>query len=240
MQSNGEKKTAPSWPHAVVAGAMIVASGLAIALAPTRYAVPDGAVNLEQMIPKEFSGWRQVETGMIQMDLAPRDGEERTINQPYDQALMRTYVGGGGQVVMLALAYGRTQRQEVKIHRPELCYISQGFEVRDRRLVTIDLGEETELMAYRLLTRSQQRIEPLTYWIRIGDRVAKNPWESRGQIFKEGLQGNIPDGILVRVSSISRDLGDVDRAYELQTKFLAALWTQLPPEARKILVPAQR
>ncbi len=123
-----------SWPHVLIGAAMVVASGLAIALTPNRHLVPEGAVNLEQMIPRDFKGWREVKTGIIQMDLSPRDGEERTMQQPYDQTLMRTYVRDDGAVVMLALAYGRTQRQEVKIHRPELCYVAQGFAVKRKSI----------------------------------------------------------------------------------------------------------
>ena len=48
---------------------------------------------------------------------------------PYDDVLMRSYTNAHGEVVMLALAYGRHQRQEIKIHRPELCYTSQGYAV---------------------------------------------------------------------------------------------------------------
>jgi EpsI family protein len=214
---------------------MIVASGLAIALTPSKHAVPEGAVDLERMIPKEFGAWKQVETGIIQMDLVPRDGAERTIDQPYDQALTRTYVRNDGAVVMLALAYGRTQRQEVKVHRPELCYVAQGFEVHARSRVMVKLAHDLEIPAYRLLTQSRQRLEPVTYWIRIGDRITANAWESRFEIFRRGLQGRIPDGILVRTSSVQRPGDPIQGAYERQVEFLSALWLAVDVPTRQLL-----
>ncbi len=51
---------------------------------------------------------------------------------------LRSYVNANGDVVMLALAYGRHQRQEIKIHRPELCYTSQ--ELLDLAAVGRDPG----------------------------------------------------------------------------------------------------
>lgn len=214
---------------------MLIASGLSIALTPTRHAVPEGTVDLERMIPKEFGRWKQLETGMIQMDLAPRDGEEKTMDQPYDQALMRTYVRDDGAVVMLALAYGRSQRQEVKVHRPELCYVAQGFEVGSKAPVTVELDDHTKVVAYQLLARNQQRVEPVTYWVRIGDRISRNAWESRMEIFREGLLGKIPDGLLVRVSTALRPNDSRDAAYRQHSAFLDDLWQAVDSDVRQFL-----
>lgn len=238
MSSLNRSKTVIHWPPVLLGAAMVVASGLAIALTPTKHAVPEGSVDLERMVPKEFGRWKQMETGMIQMDLAPRDGEEKSMDQPYDQALMRTYTRDDGAVVMFALAYGRTQRQEVKVHRPELCYIAQGFEVGSRTPVIVQLDDRTKVPAYRLLTRSQRRVEPVTYWVRIGDRITGNAWESRMEIFREGLRGQIPDGLLLRASSARRPGDSIGEAYREQSEFLSALWLALDEAARAHLAPS--
>lgn len=221
--TKGLPRSPVSWPHILIGTAMVVASGLAIALTPNRHLVPEGAVDLEQMIPRDFKDWRELKTGVIQMDLSPRDGEERTIEQPYDQTLMRTYIRDDGAVVMLALAYGRTQRQEVKIHRPELCYVSQGFTVKSKSTDMVDLAPGSQVAVHRLLAGNQRRLEPVTYWIRIGDRLTSNAWESRTAIFLEGLQGRIPDGMLVRVSTPVAAAADVSGTYALQDAFLKDL-----------------
>lgn len=224
-----------SWPYVTVGVLMAMAYGAAIALTPARNAVPEGSVNLEKMIPQQFADWKEVKTGAIQMDLAPRNGEERSTDQPYDQTLMRTYLRKDGAVIMLAVAYGRTQRQEVKIHRPELCYVAQGFDVGRKELVEMNLGGQATVPAYRLVSRNDRRTEPVTYWIRIGDKITTSAWQSRWRILIEGLHGRIPDGILVRVSQVVPTTEGIAGSYTTQEEFLRALNDSVDPSTRKLL-----
>jgi EpsI family protein len=154
------------------------------------------------------------------------------MDQPYDQVLMRSYGRSDGTIVMLALAYGRNQRQEVKIHRPELCYVAQGFEVVDRKIGTLRLSDTRGIEAYRIVARGRDRVEPVTYWIRIGDRVVRNAWDSRMKILRDGLKGTVPDGLLVRASSLTRSTGDIPAAHEIQEQFLGDLYRALDEGSR--------
>ena len=45
----------------------------------------------------------------------------------------------------------------------------------------------------------------------------------RIKIFRDGLQGKVSDGILVRASTVVRDDADAPRAYRLQEGFLRQL-----------------
>jgi EpsI family protein len=137
---------------------------------------------------------------------------------------------------MLALAYGREQRQEVKIHRPELCYVSQGFAVKGKSTEMVEIGQGAPVPVHRLLTGNEARLEPVTYWIRIGDRLVDNAWESRAAIFMDGLQGKIPDGILVRVSTVVKAGADVPAAYAVQEAFLKDLLNVLSGPAKTALL----
>lgn len=215
-----------------VAVLMLIACGVSMVMTPTLKEVAQDNVNLERMVPSSFGAWHEIKTGVVPMDLAPRDGEERTMDQPYDQVLMRSYGRSDGAIVMLALAYGRNQRQEVKIHRPELCYVAQGFEVVDRKVGTLQLSDVRQVEAYRLVARGRDRVEPVTYWIRIGDRIVRNAWESRVKIFRDGLNGTVPDGLLVRASSLARSTGDVPAAHEVQEEFLRDLYRALDEGSR--------
>src|SRR3981081_4614918 len=104
----------------------------------------------------------------------------------YDQVLMRTYRRqSDGETVMLALAYGRRQAQEFKIHRPELCYYSQGYDVRFVGRSRVLLGPRFGVDSNLLLARNRARYEPVTYWIRVGDRISLSAWETRWLIFKD-------------------------------------------------------
>ena len=225
----------------LIAGiAMVAAALLSIVATPRTHEVPEDAVNLARMVPTEFGRWKEMKTGIVQMDLAPREGEERTTDQPYDQVLMRSYERDDGAIVMLALAYGRSQRQEVKIHRPELCYVAQGFEVVNREKTKVVLAPETTVSAYRLMTRTRGRVEPVTYWIRIGNIIAETAWQSRWKIFTDGLTGIVPDGLLVRASSALPIDADLGPAYRMQNEFLADLFAAVKPDDRRSLAGGAR
>ena len=59
----------------------------------------------------------------------------------------------------------------------------------------------------RLTTALGPRNEPVTYWLTVGDQVIKNAFEKRIAEIRLGLTGQIPDGLLFRVSSIDADTG---------------------------------
>ena len=225
-----------SFPHLLVGALMIGASAAALGLTQVRQLVPEGSVDLEKSIPREFAGWRELPSPYAQIDITPRDGDEATMDNPYDQTLMRTYVRGDGTAVMLALAWGRIQRQEVKIHRPELCYVAQGFELASKQPVQVGLGGQESVAAYRLTARSDSRMEPITYWIRIGDDIPMNAWQSRMSIFKEGLKGRVPDGMLVRVSQALPNGASLEDSYKKQADFLRDLYAALDAQGKKVLV----
>lgn len=228
----------PLRPYLFAAVAMVAAVALSILMTPRTHEVAEDAVQLDKMVPDQFGRWKELKSAAIQMDLAPRDGEERTTDQPYDQTVMRTYQRDDGAIVMLALAYGRAQKQEVKIHRPELCYVAQGFEVTRSQRTTLDLGGAyPQVPVYRLTTRNKGRQEPVTYWIRIGDEITANAWQSRWKILTSGLlEGTVPDGLLVRTSSAVATNAPVDDEYRQQAEFLRDLFAAVPAATRVALV----
>jgi EpsI family protein len=210
---------------------MLLTAALAYAIAPTRQVSPN-SVALERMIPKRFGQW--VEQGAAVEQVPPQiEGGSRTDRALYDQVLMRTYRRqSDGEMVMLALAYGRRQAQEFKIHRPELCYYSQGYDVRFVGRSRVLLGPSFGVDSSLLLARNRARYEPVTYWIRVGDRISLNAWETRWLIFKDGISGSVPDGILVRASSVIQTEADSASAFRLQKSFFADLYHSLSPAAR--------
>jgi EpsI family protein len=55
----------------------------------------------------------------------------------------------------------------------------------------------------RLLAVRGTRSEPVTYWFTMGDRVVLGRLERLMVQLRYGLSGRIPDGMLVRISSMS-------------------------------------
>ncbi|MBP2638700.1 MAG: methanolan biosynthesis protein EpsI, partial [Firmicutes bacterium] len=81
----------------------------------------------------------------------------------------------------------------------------------------------------RVQTRQGRRVEPVTYWIRVGDKLARGAIEQNLARVQVGLRGRIPDGLLFRVSSIE---DDTVAAYQLQDQFVDDLIGALDPVDR--------
>ena len=140
-------------------------------------------------------------------------------DKPYDAVLMRSYKDKSGHVVMLAIAYAMQQTQEIKIHRPEYCYHAQGFTIAQQVPVSLARGKQ-QLTGNGLLVRRNGRNEWVQYWIRIGSGFPRTGMDARLQLLKESMQGQVPDGILIRVSSLIHDDADIPQQTAVQQKFL--------------------
>ena len=210
---------------------------------PTHYADPPAA-SLETLIPRSFSDWHEIDQGPTAVDPSrEREGADPTINNPYDEVLLRSYANAEGAIVQLALAYGRRQRQEVKIHRPELCYTAQGFQIRrvGRAQFPVTGAPDRHIDGAHMLAEAPGRVEAVSYWIRVGKFYSDSAWAIRYHIFEEGLKGRVDDGILVRASQIvSGSQSDLAASYALQNAFLTALVASLPESARRLLVEIGR
>jgi hypothetical protein len=110
---------------ALVCALMVASSAAAWIVAPRHLMAQ--STSLEQTVPLKIGDWTALKEGVPQMALAVAPDGQRSEEQPYDEVVMRTYVNSHGEQVMVALAYAREQRQEVKIHRPEVCYQAQGY-----------------------------------------------------------------------------------------------------------------
>ena len=212
--------------------AMAGTTALTGALTPTQK-VADARANfsLEAMIPKSFGGWT-VDTSVV--PLTPDPTQKELIAALYDQTLSRTYVNAQGQHVMLSIAYGGDQSKQLQLHLPEVCYVAQGFDmVKDRRdELATGFGK---VPVKRLVARQNARNEPITYWITIGDKAVMSGLDQKMQRFMYGLSGRIPDGMLVRVSTIEADEGN---AYKVQDRFVNQMLAAVDPQARVRLMGA--
>lgn len=198
-------------------------------------AMPDA--HLEQVVPDRVGSWTYVPNAMQHVTALTTDAT--STDQPYDEVLMRTYVRPDGAAVMLTLAYGKNQRQEIKIHRPELCYPAQGMKVQALRPATFD-GIHSEvahsaITGKRMVAQGPSFNEVVSYWIRIGDSYSSSAWQTRWNIMREGLKGRMTDGILVRVSQRVPMTEDPARHYTVQEDFLKELVATLNPKGRALL-----
>lgn len=217
--------------NAILAAAlMLTMVALSVAITPrTRQVDQTGRPNLAETIPEHFGEWR-VDPSRVTAVVNPQ--QEQLINRIYSQVLTRTYVGSEGRRIMLSLAYGEDQSRDSQIHKPEVCYPAQGFLVLERYKDDIAFEGEA-LPVMRVLTQLGARVEPVTYWIRLGDVLVRGAVEQNLTRIGYGLHGSIPDGILFRVSEIN---ADNESSYRLQDEFVTALLSALDPHSRALLI----
>ena len=181
---------------------------------------------MDAVIPKQFVDWKLDET-IIPIQASPE--VQTKLDKIYSQTLNRTYVNSLGERVMLSIAYGSNQgNDDFQVHRPEYCYQAQGFQVGDSTDVVLDVDGK-KFPARRLDAVKGIRVEPITYWITIGDKATLPGIGRKLAQLKYGLTGKVPDGMLVRVSSIN---SDERLAYELQQKYVADLLASMKPADR--------
>jgi EpsI family protein len=71
----------------------------------------------------------------------------------------------------------------------------------------------------------RERVEPITYWVVVGGEQTEFGLPMKLSQLKYGITGKIPDGMLIRVSTIDRD---TNHAYQIQDQFIADLTSSLP------------
>lgn len=201
--------------YAFILAALMFASAVGgLAARPSAKASELGrAISLKATVPAKFGDWTEL----------PGDGNQvvnpqvqKQLDELYSDLLTRTYVNSKGYRIMLSLAYGEDQRGALKSHKPEVCYPAQGFTLlsNDEAAIATDFGP---IPGRRLRTSLGQRTEPVTYWFAMGNHAVMNNFQKRWVQLTMALTGQIPDGLLFRVSSIDTDSA---QAFRLQDQFV--------------------
>jgi EpsI family protein len=214
----------------ILALLMFLTAACAVLLTPRQASEPSIKIDkLEFQVPKAVGDWNAVEGGAA---LIVNPETEKKINTLYSDTLSRTYVNSKGDRIMLSLAYGQNQSRELQIHKPEVCYVAQGFQIGHMTKINI-LSQSINIPAMRLTAKLDRRIEPITYWIRSGDDLVSGWYEQNKSRILAGLRGEINDGMLVRVSSIS---SDEINAYLTQEIFIQDLLKAMDPKYHHMFI----
>ena len=201
----------------VIALLMFAGAGLALAMKPTqKIADTREKADLDAMIPRQIGEWK-IDTSIVPIEPSPE--VKALLNKIYNQTLSRTYVDPAGRRIMVSIAYGGDQSDSMQVHKPEVCYAAQGFEVFNI-VAGILLTKYGELPVKRLIATQGNRNEPITYWVVVGDKAILSGMKQKFAQLSYGLTGKVPDGFLVRVSSIDRDR---QSAYQQQEEFVKAM-----------------
>lgn len=207
-----------SFKHLLIGLCMFAAAGLALALKPAvRLTDVESKLNLETLIPAQFGDWKLDET-VAPLLVTPE--LKKVLEETYSQTLTRTYVNHEGKRIMLSVGYGGSHGEGMQTHRPEICYPAQGFQVVKDTQPALLSTQYGELPIKRLVAEQGARHEPITYWVVVGNEQTQFGLRMKLAQMRYTLTGVIPDGMLVRVSSIDQD---EKSAYENQTDFIRAM-----------------
>lgn len=212
---------APRRRDLLLGGALAAAGGIAYARVPHRgyKPIPPGA--LERLVPLTVGGWRfQAASGVV---LPPPDQLAHLL---YDTQLTRTYESGVDLPVMLLMAYGSSQSGMLQIHRPETCYPASGFRLTDTVEDRMPIGKGRSIPVRRFTAASDTRVEQVLYWTRIGDDLPVSWAQQRLAVVRSNLRGFVPDGLLVRMSTVTEDMrGGQDTLRRFAEAMIDALGT---------------
>lgn len=157
--------------------------------------------NLESVIPLSFGDWQSVSQS-LPLIVSPQT--DKLIDAIYSQTMSRVYVNGQQHKIILSLAYGPNQTDPLRVHKPEVCYPAQGFNIESNEVRELVADGQTIPVKF-LKGVSSDHTEFVTYWIVVGGVAVATDLDFKIQQFKFALDGKIPDGLLFRVSSLGQD-----------------------------------
>ena len=203
------------------------ASAVAIARQPELAYRPVKEAELDRMIPRTIGPWQYATaSGLV---LPPQDA---LADRLYDNLLTRTYLTADGAVAMLLIAYNNSQDGVVQLHRPEVCYPFGGFKLTETVKSDLPVGRGS-LPVREFTATSAQRSEHVLYWTRIGDEFPQDWLTQRLAVVRSNLQKKLPDGLLVRVSTIGEDVATGNR---MLASFVTQMLGQMTGPGRKLLL----
>jgi EpsI family protein len=184
-------------------GATCVAGTIgAFALTPRHRVALMARGALEALVPTAFGTW----TSRDVTDLVAPKIEGDLVSRLYDRSLERIYSDAvTGATVMVLLAHGDTQTNELQLHRPEVCYPAFGFEIASTQTEMLALAPGALLPARFLVAEAPGRRENIVYWTRLGEFLPTSENEQRLDRVKTALRGVVADGLLARFSLVSDD-----------------------------------
>lgn len=168
-------------------------------------------ITVADAIPERFGAWEAQFAELVSPEQAGRLA--RTL---YSETISRIYLDDAGRVVMLLAAYGDTQSDLLQLHRPESCYPAVGFTLKLVQPAEIRVGRGGVLPVKRVVATTEDRVENIVYWTRMGEALPRSGDEQRIARLRNAAHGFVADGILVRCSV----LGDTDKAFALMDTFI--------------------
>lgn len=211
---------------ALIGGACLLTAGVAAARVPDRPIDLVGKRKIDALIPEQIGQWRYYsKSGLI---VPPAD---QMRDELYSQLLTRVYLAENALPIMFLVAQSAGQTGILQVHRPEFCYPAGGFALAGKAEHGIALPGST-LPTTSFTATSDDRIEQLLYWTRVGNDMPTTWAQQRWSVARANLRGEIPDAVMVRVSTVSANR---DEAFAALDSFVQTLFASVPADVRRIL-----
>ena len=218
--------------HIVLAGLSLGALGLTEALRPRRRVKLLQGGTIETAMPAAFPGWvSEAASGLVSPEQAGKLAKSL-----YSELVSRTYYDNADNAsIMVLAAYGDTQSDLLQLHRPETCYPAVGFELKLSEPRNLPVSATGVLPARRVVATTEDRIENIIYWTRIGEKLPQSGEAQRDARLSNSMHGFVGDGILMRCSM----LGETPEAFAALERFVPELLRAIAPPLRKAFVGTQ-
>lgn len=218
----------------IIGGACVAAASASYALKPRRRVSLQGAVKLDQLIPRSFGAW----TSRDVSDLVAPQAPDSLMAKLYGETVGRVYqrVSTGTEIMML-LAHGDTQSNDLQLHRPEVCYPAFGFAISRSQPIQLPLPGGVLLPSRRLVASAPGRQENIIYWSRLGEYLPTDGTQQRVDRLTTSMHGYVADGLLARFSALGPDAEPV---FATLTQFIGELIRAVPPSRRIGLIGTSR
>lgn len=194
---------------------LLAAAGGALALTPRKRLNLLNGKELEKLVPLNIQGWHVTPSNAV---ILPEAREGSLSDRLYSQTVSRLYLSETDLPVMMVIAYGDTQSDQLQLHRPEVCYSAVGFEISTSQKVEIPVAPPLSLPTRQLVATSNDRTEPILYWTRIGDYLPASGTEQRIMKLRTEMNGYVADGVLVRLSTVAEPVPETFATLERFTK----------------------
>ena len=121
----------------------------------------------------------------------------------------------------------------LQLHRPEICYPASGFRLSETEPAQLKIAAGKLLPIRHFSAESGARNEQVLYWTRIGQEHPTSWLDQRMAVVRTNLKAEIPDGILVRVSTVAPNYTEAQASLE---GFARALVAGSNPQLKALLV----
>ena len=218
----------------LIGSACGAAAAAAYVLKPRRNVALLGKDTLAAIVPTVVGPWTSRDVG----DPLALNGEGTLSAKLYNELLVRLYVNATTSTeILMLLAYGGRQTDELQLHRPEICYPAFGYELLRNEPLDVVLRGDVTVPSRRLIADSGQSKESIVYWTRMGEYLPATAGAQREDRLKVAMQGIIPDGLLSRFSV---NLSRPSSPWRDLEAFIPLLIDAIAPQHRRVLIGSTR